>query len=480
MIKSLLRPEWLLIGYLWICYMLNHADRQVVYTLFPALQKEFGFSDAVLGLTGSLFLWVYGLGSPIAGIMGDRWSKAKIVVGSLAVWSAFTVLSGVSPTGWFLLVCRGLLGISECLFMPAAYALMANAHPPETRSKAIAIFATSQLIGVAAGGSISGYVAENLSWRASFWMLGALGLLFALPLWRFLSRVPPSFVTAGKGETAELSNPPLVINFRTFLVHVGFAAAAAVISSLAFGARGGLVFIPLIAAICHRHGIASAAIAPFSSFLSLFSWRALRTVTTFVAIATFGLFLVYSWLPTFLYDKFSLGMARASFEASVYPQIGTALGLLVGGTIADRLYARGVKSARFWVVFIACIAAAPCIVLIGQAASLGTTRLAAMGFGFFSGFIAGNQAAAAFDVVPAYLRASTVGVLNLLGASVSGFGPLLGGLARRTIGVDRIMGFTGILYLVAAIVVLYGIRKHFARDYCKALENPDAKAASAR
>lgn len=419
MLKTLLRPEWLLIAYLWVCYMLNHADRQVVYTLFPALQKEFGFSDAVLGLTGSLFLWVYGLGSPIAGIMGDRWSKAKIVVGSLAVWSAFTVLSGVSPTGWFLLVCRGLLGISECLFMPAAYALMANAHPPETRSKAIGIFATSQLIGVAAGGAISGYVAENISWRASFWMLGALGLLFALPLWRFLSRVPPSFVSAGKGEAAQLS-----------------------------------------------------------SFLSLFSWRALRTVTTFVAIATFGLFLVYSWLPTFLYDKFALGTARSSFEASVYPQIGTALGLLVGGTIADKLYSRGIRAARFWVVFIACIGAAPCIVMIGQGESLGTTRLAGIGFGFFSGFIAGNQAAAAFDVVPAYLRASTVGVLNLLGASVSGFGPLLGGLARRTIGVDRIMGFTGILYLVAAIVVLYGIKKHFARDYSKALENPDARAAS--
>ena len=54
-----LRPEWTLIAFLWICYVLNHADRQVVYTLFPALQSEFGYSDAVLGLTGALFLWVY-------------------------------------------------------------------------------------------------------------------------------------------------------------------------------------------------------------------------------------------------------------------------------------------------------------------------------------------------------------------------------------------------------------------------------------
>ena len=65
-------PQWVLIGYLWVCYALNHADRQIVYSLFPALQKEFGYSDAVLGLTGALFLWVYGACSPLAGIVGDR------------------------------------------------------------------------------------------------------------------------------------------------------------------------------------------------------------------------------------------------------------------------------------------------------------------------------------------------------------------------------------------------------------------------
>ena len=92
---------WLLIAYLWICYALNHADRQVVYSLFPALQKEFGYSDAVLGLTGALFLWVYGACSPLAGIAGDRFPKAALIAGSVGVWSTFTVLSGFRPTALF-------------------------------------------------------------------------------------------------------------------------------------------------------------------------------------------------------------------------------------------------------------------------------------------------------------------------------------------------------------------------------------------
>jgi MFS family permease len=405
-----LAPEWVLIVYLWVCYALNHADRQVVYTLFPALQKQFGYSDAVVGLTGALFLWVYGLCSPLAGILGDRFSKPKLVVASVGIWSFFTVLSGFSPNGVFLLVCRALLGVSESMFMPAAYALMAAAHGPETRSRAISIFGTSQLMGVAIGGSLSGYVAERLQWRASFWMLGTVGILFSWPLWRFLSRMP------------------------------------------------------------HAHAPGSATGKPhLGSFFGLLLIPSVRIATLFVAVSTFGLYLVYTWLPTFLYDKFHLGLGRAGFEASVYPQVGTLCGLLAGSTLADYFYRRN-PAARFWVVMAALFGAAPCLALIGTGPTLAATRVAAIAFGFFAGCITGNHAAATFDVAPASLRASAVGVLNLIGALVSGFAPFLGGLARRTIGVGQLMSLTSLVYVATGLITIYGTLRHFARDHARALE----------
>jgi predicted MFS family arabinose efflux permease len=406
--RAWLAPEWQLIAYLWICYFLNHADRQVVYTLFPALQKEFGYSDTVVGLTGALFLWVYGLCSPVAGILGDRFSKTKLIVASLGIWSAFTLLSGFSPNGVFLLVCRALLGVSESVFMPAGYGLMAAAHGPQSRSRAIAIFGTSQLMGVAVGGSVSAFVAERLNWRASFWILGAAGILFTLPLSRFFHRMPRAF-----------------------------------------------------------HDTSKPVKAPLAAFFRLFRIPSLRMVTLFVSVATFGLFLVWSWLPTFLYDKFHLGLARAGFEASIYSPVGTALGLITGGALADRGYRR-TPASRFWLITIAFFAAAPCIYFLGSSPTLGTTRVAAIAFGFFSGWISGNQAAAAFDVVPASVRASAVGVLNLLGATVSGFAPFLGGVVRRNIGVGRLMAFTGAIYVLIGGIVVYGTRRHFARDHAQA------------
>ena len=397
-------PEWALIGFLWLAYVLNHADRQVVYTLFPALQKEFGYSDTVLGLTGALFLWVYGAFSPIAGILGDRWSRPKIVVGSLAMWSTFTILSGFAPNGTALLICRALLGVSESFFMPAGYVLIANAHGPRTRSRAVAVFGTSQMVGVALGGSLSGFIAQHLNWRVSFWVLGSCGLLFAIPLWRFLRRVPP-----------------------------------------------------------HFNGSATAPRATLMSFASLFRNPSLRIVTIYVSVATFGLYLVYTWLPTFLFDKFSLGLARAGFEASVYPQIGTIFGLLIGGMSSDRLYPYR-HSIHFWVVLIALLGGGPCIYLIGSGVTLEATRIASIFFGCFAGFIFANQAPSAFDVVPAAQRASAIGVLNLVGATVSGFAPFLGGMARKTIGVGQLMIYTSVIYMATAGLVLYAILRHFERD----------------
>jgi predicted MFS family arabinose efflux permease len=118
--------------------------------------------------------------------------------------------------------------------------------------------------------------------------------------------------------------------------------------------------------------------ARLGAFFRLFRIPSLRTVTLYVSVATFGLFLVWSWLPTFLYDKFHLGLARAGFEASIYSPVGTALGLIAGGTLADRGYAR-TPASRFWLTTIAFFAAAPCILLLGASPTLGATRIAAIG-----------------------------------------------------------------------------------------------------
>ena len=394
----------LLVAFMWGAYFLNYCDRQAVFAMFPVLKTDLHLTDTQLGLTGSIFLWVYGIGCPLAGQIADRLSKRMLVVCSLAVWSLVTIGTGFANSAFMLLTLRAAMGVSESLYMPAASALTANAHPPDKRSRAIAVLTTAQIIGTVGGAWFGGWMAQRGQWREAFLFLGAVGLIYAGPYFLFLR---------GVREDAQVET---------------------------MKSSGGLALLPL-----------------------------LRVPTYLVLclafpIFVFGLWLLYGWLPTFLHDKFVLDLADAAFTATAYLQGATLIGMLGGGVLADRLYRR-TTAARLWLLAASLTLCAPCLHALGSSDSLFATRLAAAGFGLFSGFLMGNIFPAAFEIVPSDTRASAVGLLNFCGALVSGFAPLLGGMWKRTIGIEALLSATAGAYLIGAILVILAIRRFFPRDY---------------
>jgi predicted MFS family arabinose efflux permease len=303
-----------------------------------------------------------------------------------------------------LLGCRALVGITESLFIPPALALTANAHGPKTRSRAIAVFDTAQLAGVVLGGWFGGKMAQLGHWRYAFFTLGIIGILFAIPYSLFLK------------ETSE----------------------EAAVETKKSG--GGLAIATLIKIPSYR-------------FLCL----------VFPAF-TFVLWLLYTWLPNFLYEKFSLSLEDAGLTATVYVQAATLVGLLAGGVGADWLYSR-TKAARSWLVCLGMLLAAPCVHLIGNTDSLLFTKVAAIGFGLGSGLFIANLMVSSFEVVPADTRASAAGCLNLIGAAVSGFAALLGGMWKGTIGIPKLMTYASLTCVVTAVLLAIGIQIFFQRDY---------------
>ena len=181
-------------------------------------------------------------------------------------------------------------------------------------------------------------------------------------------------------------------------------------------------------------------------------------------VFVFGLWLLYGWLPNFLHEKFSLNLADAAFNATVFLQGATLVGMLTGGVLADRLYRR-TKAARLWMLTTSLLGCAPFLHFLGNSDTLAATRLAAAGFGLFSGLFMGNIFPSAFEIVPADTRASAVGMLNLFGAVVSGFATLFGGLWKKSVGIENLLSFTALAYFIAGLVLIAGIQFLFRRDY---------------
>jgi MFS family permease len=113
------------------------------------------------------------------------------------------------------------------------------------------------------------------------------------------------------------------------------------------------------------------------------------------------------------------------------------------------------------------VLSAPCIHLLGNSDTLFVTRIAATGFGLFSGLCIANIFPAAFDVVGTEARATAVGLLNFCGAIMSGFATLFGGLWKQSLGINRLLSFTALGYLVAAAVVVTCIRWFFDEKWRK-------------
>ena len=434
----------LLLGFMWFAYFLNYCDRQAVFAMFPSLKSDLGMTDQQLGLTGAYFLWVYALGCPVAGIIGDRVSKRILVVLSLIIWSLVTAATGLARSGSELLWLRAAMGISESLFMPTAIALTASAFAPALRSRTIAILTTAQIAGTVVGSWFGGWMADLGAWRTAFFALGGVGLVYAFPYFAFLRTL--------KGEGA-----------------AAVPNSSAIPSPL--GKNGRARLLPSLP----RHGSAGSSPSQVTDKPKVGAWASLFAIVTVPTyqilcvvfpVFVFGLWLLYGWLPTFLHDKFGLSQSDAAFNATLFLQGSTAVGLLSGGWLADKLL-RVTKASRFYLMLSSLILCAPCLHAIGACETLVQVRWAAMAFGLFSGLLMGNIFASAFEVIPSQFRATAVGVLNLCGGLVSGFATLFGGLWKSTLGIDRLLSLTGAAYFGAGLLLLFGILVLFPRDAIK-------------
>src|SRR5437899_3048389 len=81
------RYSWALVAMLWIVAFLNYFDRILITSMHDPIVADFSLNDAQFGLLTSVFLWTYGLLSPFGGFFADKYSRKKVIVFSIAVWS---------------------------------------------------------------------------------------------------------------------------------------------------------------------------------------------------------------------------------------------------------------------------------------------------------------------------------------------------------------------------------------------------------
>lgn len=121
---------WIVVALLWGVALLNYMDRQMLSTMKSAMMIDITELESAtnFGRLMAVFLWIYGLMSPVAGMIADRINRKWLIVGSLFVWSFVTLMMGYSTDFNQIYVLRAIMGVSEALYIPAGLSLITDYH----------------------------------------------------------------------------------------------------------------------------------------------------------------------------------------------------------------------------------------------------------------------------------------------------------------------------------------------------------------
>jgi MFS family permease len=188
------RARWTIVGLLAAALFINYIDRGAVPTAAHLIQDDLGLSPQQLGLLMSAFWWLYTLLQFPVGWLVERFGAQRLLAAGLALWACATMLVGWVHSFGALLALRLLLGVGESVGFPSVSKLLATVVPVKSIGLANGIVAFGYLFGPAVGSLAGGMLMANYGWRSSFWVFGALSLLWLLPWSR--ARLPAQPVAA--------------------------------------------------------------------------------------------------------------------------------------------------------------------------------------------------------------------------------------------------------------------------------------------
>ncbi|MBB2144918.1 MFS transporter [Pedobacter sp. LMG 31464] len=396
------RYSWIVVAMLWVVAFLNYLDRILITSMRDPIVADFSLTDAQFGLLTAVFLWSYGTFSPFGGFIADKYSRKKVIVFSVMVWSVVTLWTGYASSFNELLFTRFLMGISEACYIPAALALITDYHKGRTRSLATGLHMSGLYAGLALGG-LGGYIATAWGWRLGFHVFGVFGILYSF----ILVYVLKDYKATSTDTEAEIQETT------------------------------------------------SENITAIGALKVLFRETSFYIILFYFAVLGMVNWLVYGWLPTFLKDHFKLDLGAAGFSATGYIQIGSFIGVIAGGILADR-WTRKNPKGRLYMLIIGFTLGAPFLFLMASTNVFAIAVIAMLVFGLARGFNDSNLMPILRQVADSRYIATGYGLLNFLSTIVGGLMVYVGG-ALKDAKVDL-----AIVYQVAAVIMLIATWSLFA------------------
>ncbi len=389
---------------------MNQADRQVFNTVLPAIRDSLNLTDTSVGLIATVFNLFYALLVPIGGWVGDRLSKKWVCTVSLIFWSIATLFTGYANGFIMLVLMRSVAtGGGEAFFGPANYSLLGDYHT-DTRARAMSIHQTAYYIGVVLAGWLAGLIADSFGWQYSFLVFGGIGIIWGIiMIFRLKDKTDAS--DSENQTEPKVKTPGFFEGFK-----VVFTTPTALMLTIGFS---GLIFV----------------------------------LTGYM-----------TWMPTYLHETFGQSLAGAGFNSMFYTHIAAFAGVLIAGSVSDKVGIRRPK-ARMFLQASGLIAGAPFLILMGTSDIIWIVYIGLAGFGFCRAFFDANTYTVLYDVTPKRLHASCSSVMIMTGFGVGALAPVVLGIMKQSFGLDFAFASLAIIWIICGLLMAAVANKSYQNDY---------------
>jgi MFS family permease len=487
--------SWYALGVLFLVYLLNFVDRQILSILANDIRADLGIDDAQLGfLYGTAFAIFYALFGIPLGRLADSVPRLRLLSAGLALWSAMTILSGFARNMGGLVFARIGVGVGEATANPCAYSLISDWFPKHIRATAISIYSAGLFLGSGLSLIIGGAIVESWNaaypgggplglagWQAAFIVVGVPGLVLAI--WVLMLREPQRGEMDGLVQQGGQANvwssfvtqvieivPPFTLlsaarRGRGALVgNVSAAATLAVLAFLASRAFGNgeqfwFVAIGYYAVVSWASALRSQDAGCFAM-----TWKSkafMGVVALYSAVSYIGYTITYWAAPyaerTFLLSKTDLGLMVGAPNA-----IGGFLGVIAGGWMADRL-ARRFVAGRAMVAGVPLILSIPLLFVGYTTSSIATFVVCNFLANMATASALGACAAASQALVLPRMR-GTAAAIFLLGPTLVGlaFGPFVAGSISETAGNLGVGVVSSLVAVIPGLMALWLVVRTYA------------------
>lgn len=168
--------------------------------------------------------------------------------------------------------------------------------------------------------------------------------------------------------------------------------------------------------------------------------------------------LVYTWMPLHLFERFQLSLASAGFLATFWLQIGSVAGIAFGGYAAD-WWSKSNPAGRAWLQAWGLLAAAPFLFLAGYTSSTTLVALGLFIFGLGRGIFDANAMPVLCGIVPEQFRSTGFGMLNFAGVMAGGVMATMAGYLKGSVGMGALVQSAGGVLVFAALGAYMAGRK---------------------